>query len=35
LLIENRLSELSLSPQAQADARANIGLAVIDGGTFN
>jgi len=33
LLVENRLSEFD-TEQKKADARANIGLAVIDGGTF-
>ena len=32
--IENNLSELAADPAAQAAARANIGLSVIDGGTF-
>ena len=35
LLVTNRLSELALSPDAQTDARANLGLSVIDGGTFS
>lgn len=34
LLFVNRLSEFSSSPAAQADARENLGLSVIDGGTF-
>ncbi len=33
LLVTARLSEF-ISEEAKADARANIGLAVIDGGTF-
>lgn len=35
LLAANRLSELSADPSVQADARTNLGLAVVDGGTFN
>ena len=35
LLFVNRLSEFLPFPAAQADARANLGLSVIDGGTFN
>lgn len=33
-LVTNRLSEISSDEVAKAAARANIGLAVVDGGTF-